>query len=169
LEKQIVLCRCATVIERDALLTHLRAHGIQAWTEERTVFVRVSQSADLSFVGASATLGHQPYSVWVGESQAEEGYSLCKQFQQQTGLSLAGVPQSPWRYFYWWCIISFFIPVVGPTAALYFFLRALKSRERTSVVRLITGCVLWLFGAVLSWVYVRYIFIEMLLPIFHRS
>jgi hypothetical protein len=167
MRKYCLLCRCATVIERDSLITYLQSNGVEAWSEDRSVIVRVSQGPDLSLGGASAVLGSTPYAVWVWQEQLDKARQLIDQFLQHTNITIAMSYQSPWRYFYWWCLLSFFIPVVGPLTAVYYFVRALWSREKTSAFRLSFSMLLWLFGTITSYLFVRHVLGEIFSAFFH--
>jgi hypothetical protein len=131
-----LLHKAASIIERDALQARLRDAGIESESPARDTSRKVTDATvDLSMGGYSAMF--DGFSVLVNESDEAAAQQVLAEFLESTRLEEAPQETRHWNRFYFTAVFSIPFPFLMSLAATYHLIRAVESREKPALGKLI--------------------------------
>lgn len=136
--------RAQSVIERDALMAFLKEEGIVSYTGQRDVIVNLTDHVNLGLEGYSATF--EGYRIYV----AQENASVARQLiHRQTMKVRNTTPEeridenAEMKKFISGSVFSLMLPGIMNVVALYWLIRALQKKQRTTLFRFLFAVVVW--------------------------
>ncbi len=126
----VQICTCESILEKEMLLSKLRAAGVEAECPNRSISRKYTDTTvDLSFGGYSTVMGG--FKIYVNEAHEEAARDILQKFiaDQKASEKDFKSGRTDLSRFYLFSVFSVFIPILSHLLGAYFLFKAVKNRE----------------------------------------